>query len=103
MKRASLVALLLVGWYAIGMPAEAQTRRVVVNGQLLTAGQIAHLERRACAAIPNGYYWLDLRTGAWGYAGNPRMQGVLGEACGQRRKSLSERRQLFRPGEILSE
>jgi hypothetical protein len=67
--------------------------------------QIAHLERRACAPIPNGKYWLNTQTGAWGYAGNPHVQGVLGEACvrQQRPRSLSERRQLYRPGEIVSQ
>ncbi|MDB5928290.1 MAG: hypothetical protein JWN13_7226, partial [Betaproteobacteria bacterium] len=48
-------------------------------------------------------YWLNLQTGAWGYAGHARVQGVLGDACvrQQRRKSLSERGLLYGPGELL--
>ena len=86
-------------------PAWAQTRSVIINGQRVSDAQVAVLEQRACTRIPNGNYWLNLQTGAWGYAGNPRVQGVLGEACmrQQRPKSLSERRQLYRPGEILSQ
>jgi hypothetical protein len=91
-----------LGSLAVGTPVSAQGRFVVVNGQRLNDTQVAHLERRACTPIPNGRYWLDPQTGAWGYAGNPSVQGVLGEACGQQRRSLSERRQLYRPGEILS-
>jgi hypothetical protein len=101
--RASMVVF--VGWLATGVSASAQTRSVIVNGQRFSDAQVAYLEQRACARIPNGRYWLDLQSGAWGYAGNPRVQGVLGEAClrQQRPKSLSERRQLYRPGEILSQ
>jgi hypothetical protein len=82
--------------------ADAQTRMIVVNGQRLSDAQIASLEQRACTHIPNGQYWLDFQTGAWGYANNPRVQGVFGDFCGARQPSLSERRQLYRPGEILS-
>jgi hypothetical protein len=61
--------------------ATAQSRRVFVNGQGLSDAQAAALERRNCAEIPNGAYWLNPYNGAWGYAGNPRVQGVLGERC----------------------
>ena len=59
----------------------AQSRRVVVNGQRLNDGEIAVFDRRQCAYIPNGSYWLNTQTGAWGYAGNPQVQGVLGDNC----------------------
>jgi hypothetical protein len=93
----------LLGLTAIAT-ASAQTRWVIVNGKRMNDAQLVELERRACAAIPDGHYWLDPQTGAWGYTGNTRIEGVLGEACvrEQRQKSLSERRQLYRPGEILS-
>ena len=85
--------------------AYAQSRMIIVNGQRMSDAQVASLEQRACTRIPNGAYWLDLQTGAWGYANNPRVQqGVFGELCGARQgRSLSERRQLYRPGEILSQ
>lgn len=61
--------------------ALAQSRWVVVDGQRLDDAQIAHLARRNCSDIPNGAYWLNTHTGAWGYAGNPQVQGVLGDGC----------------------
>lgn len=61
--------------------AMAHSRWVFVNGQRMSDVQLAELDRLQCVAIPNGAYWLNLRTGAWGYAGNPRVQGVLGERC----------------------
>ena len=67
--------------------ALAQSRRVVVNGQRLTDAQVAALARTNCREIPNGAYWLNTQTGAWGYAGNPRVQGVFGEACDNGREA----------------
>jgi hypothetical protein len=97
-------AIVFVGGLTVTLAAPAQTRMVIVNGQHMNDAQVATLEQRACTRIPNGAYWLDLRTGAWGYANNPRVQGVFGESCGSRQPgSLSERRQLYRPGEILSQ
>lgn len=84
---AAAVTMVLVG------AAEAQSRYVVVNGMLLNDDQVAQLDQAQCAYIPDGEYWLDVRTGAWGYAGIPGVQGYLGAGC--RRKSLSERGQLF--------
>ena len=61
--------------------ASAQSRWVFVNGQRLKDAQVLELARRQCSDIPNGNYWLNLRTGAWGYFGNPATQGVLGDRC----------------------
>ena len=99
--RPSTIALLGL---TVAAAVAAQTRWVIVNGKRMNDAQIVELERRACAAIPDGHYWLDAQTGAWGYTGNTRIEGVLGEACvrQQRQKSLSERRPLYRPGEIPS-
>ena len=66
---------------ALCAEATAQSRWVVVNGQRLSDAQIAALARMNCRDIPNGAYWLNTQTGAWGYAGNATVQGVFGEAC----------------------
>lgn len=75
-RRLLLVALVL----AAGTTA-AQSRIVIVNGKLLSDANLARLERMNCHAIPDGSYWLNTATGAWGYAGNPQVQGVFGDAC----------------------
>lgn len=79
-SRAWLCAAVLSS--ALCAEAAAQSRWVVVNGQRLSDAQIAALARTNCRDIPNGAYWLNTQTGAWGYAGNPTVQGVFGEACG---------------------
>jgi hypothetical protein len=63
--------------------ALAQSRWVIVNGQRMSDAQVAELARANCSDIPNGNYWLNTRSGAWVYAGNPRAQGVIGEGCGR--------------------
>lgn len=64
-----------------GVGASAQSHWVFVNGQRQTDAQVAQLARIQCRDIPDGAYWLNPRTGAWGYAGNPTVQGVLGDGC----------------------
>jgi hypothetical protein len=75
----TIAITLLLGLAATA--AHAQTRFVVVNGQRLSDAQVATLARLNCTEVPDGNYWLDLRSGAWGYAGGPQ-QGVVGEGCG---------------------
>jgi hypothetical protein len=73
-------------------------RLVVVNGRVMNQQTLASLDRAACQQVPNGYYWLDLSTGIWGYAGNPTPQGHIADGCRQaRRPSLSERGMLYSP------
>ena len=89
----------------LGLASAAHAQRVViVNGERLTGAEIAALEQLNCAHIPNGRYWLDVSSGAWGYADNPLRQGYLSDECHnqRRRRSLSERGMLYRPGEILN-
>lgn len=101
MKHLLRLLLFSVCTFSIGSAA-AQMRYVVVNGQRLSDGQIAQLDRMQCTFIPNGRYWLNMRSGAWGYAGNPIRQGWLGDLCRttQRHRSLSERGMLYTPGDL---
>jgi len=77
--RIGLAALAL----AAAAAAHGQTRWVVVNGERLSDAQAAHYDRLQCATAPDGHYWLNRRTGVWGYAGNPQPQGRLGDGCAQ--------------------
>ena len=61
--------------------ASAQSRWVFVNGQRLNDRAVVELERLQCSDIPDGAYWLNTQTGAWGYMGNWQVQGVLGDHC----------------------
>ncbi len=74
---------LLLALAGIADDSAAQSRWIYINGQRLNDAQAAELMRRHCSFIPDGSYWMNMRTGAWGYPGNPQVQGVLGDPCRQ--------------------
>ncbi|MBX3605047.1 MAG: hypothetical protein KF788_07240 [Piscinibacter sp.] len=74
------LAAALLGVAAAAAAAQP-ARRVYVNGLRMDTAALARLDRAACTRIPDGAYWLNTRNGAWGYAGNPTVQGVIGDAC----------------------
>ena len=47
------------------------SRSVIVNGQEISQRDLAALEFQNHAPIPNGRYWYDRISGAWGYQGGP--------------------------------
>ena len=58
--------------------ASQDSRQIYINGERLDALGIALVDQLNCdARVPNGRYWLNMTTGAWGYQGGP-MQGVVG-------------------------
>jgi hypothetical protein len=77
-RLASITGLCLM---AAASTAAAQTRWVIVNGERLNDAKVERLARIQCAEIPDGAYWINERSGAWGYAGNPQVQGHLGDLC----------------------
>lgn len=84
----------------LGTSQAARAERwVVVNGVRLSDPDIVSLERVHCGPIPNGRYWLDVRTGTWGYAANPVPQGNIVDNCVNPgpRPGLSQRGQLYTP------
>jgi hypothetical protein len=66
-----------ITWLALGMTAllgaslsEAgqDSRQIYINGERLDARGIALVDQLSCGArVPNGRYWLNMTTGAWGY------------------------------------
>lgn len=80
-RAAGLVVSLGIAFSAVGTDASAQSRWVFVNGERLNDAQVANLARMNCSDIPDGSYWLNTQTGAWGYAGNRQVQGLLGDSC----------------------
>ena len=57
------------------------SRQIYVNGERLDALGIAIVDQLNCGErVPNGLYWLNIHTGAWGFEGGP-MQGVVGNCA----------------------
>lgn len=68
---------------AMAFPASAQSlsRLVIVNGKVMNSAELSILDTANCGtSVPNGMYWLNVNTGAWGYQGGPQ-QGVIGSQC----------------------
>jgi hypothetical protein len=80
---------------ALSTSALAQ-RNVWVNGQRMSSHQLSQLDRAHCGIVPNGGYWLNLRTGVWGYWNNPRPQGHIADNCGQRGSAVGSGHRLDR-------
>ena len=73
-------------------------RQVVVNGKEIAGTELAKLDRADCRPIPNGNYWLNRRSGTWGYAGERMVQGRIGDGCRIRQRSLSKSRSIDATG-----
>ncbi|MES9972583.1 MAG: hypothetical protein ABW092_21315 [Candidatus Thiodiazotropha sp.] len=81
MKRVATLMLLgslLLSTHAIF----AEDRHIHVNGQCLEAEQMAQLDQVVGGQTPNGFYWIDFNSGAWGYEGNETIQGYLSAPAG---------------------
>jgi hypothetical protein len=53
--------------------ANAAGREIYVNGQRLNAVEIFALDLLNCgSAVPNGRYWINWVTRAWGFEGGPQ-------------------------------
>lgn len=52
-------------------------RQIVVNGQRLGAQEIAYFDAAAGARVPNGAYWFDPASGAFGRVGDMAPRGAL--------------------------
>lgn len=66
----AVVAGLAIGafWFVRGRGGD---RHVVVNGAALAPAALSTYEERAGAHVPDGRYWYDRKTGAWGVEGGP--------------------------------
>lgn len=77
MNQLTLKAILLsLIMFATPIIAEQQ-RHIHVNGEHLSDELIGQLDSLVGNTVGDGYYWLNLQTGAWGYEGNDQTQGVV--------------------------
>jgi hypothetical protein len=77
--RAALIALAITAVVcAYPVQAGQNARHIYMNGERLDALGVAIIDQLNCGErVPNGLYWINVNTGAWGYEGGP-MQGTVG-------------------------
>ena len=88
---------LLLSLGTVALAAATDERRVVVNGKTLAGEELDRLDRADCRAIPDGDYWLNRRSGTWGYAGERMAQGRIGDGCRAKKRGLPKSRSIARP------
>lgn len=88
---------LLCSLGAVGLAAAGDQRSVVVNGKALAGAELDKLDRADCRTLPNGNYWLNRRSGTWGYAGERMAQGRIGDGCRAEKHALPKSRGIERP------
>jgi len=77
-----------------------QQRHIHINGEHLSDALIKQLDSLVGNKVDDGYYWINLHTGAWGYEGNDLTQGVVHAiANANRTNEPAESRQKYRASE----
>ena len=93
-RRLKLAALLVAAYGLLATISVARAQGwYYINRQPVSVGVAQAMGIRG---LPFGYYWLQA-NGNWGFEGNSDVVGNVGG----RAPSLSERRRLYSPGELL--
>lgn len=58
-------------------------RHIHINGEHLDLSNIQLLDQIVGSTVGNGYYWLNMQTGQWGFKGNNQTQGVIASIANQ--------------------
>lgn len=93
LPRGLIAACAICAALSAGRAASAE-RRVVVNGKEVAGAELDRLDRADCRAIPDGNYWLNRRSGTWGYAGERMVQGRIGDGCRMKKRAMPKSRSI---------
>ena len=62
-------------------------RHIHMNAQHLTTQFIIKLDKKNGATVPDGDYWLNSKTGQWGFEGSPKVMGTINTATNHNKTS----------------
>ena len=72
-----LLGAVISGLSSLAAPHASATQPIIVNGQVLSASDIATIERMVFGRLVPGRYWYDRIAGLWGYEGGPTVGFAL--------------------------
>ena len=81
-KRLITISLLIFSTIQFSLHAESE-RHIHINGEHLETNNIRLLDQIVGNTVGDGYYWLNMQTGAWGYENNEQVQGVISNIANQ--------------------
>lgn len=93
-KRSVMMATFTTCLILCAGEAASAERRVVVNGRPIAGAELEKLDRADCRSIPDGSYWLNRRSGTWGYAGERMVQGRIGDGCRTKKSAKPKSRSI---------
>ena len=83
MKNITLnIALIIALSLSLSAIAENE-RHIHVNGEHLDLANIQLLDQIVGNRVGDGYYWLNMQSGQWGYEGNNQVQGIIASIANQ--------------------
>ena len=77
LSQLSVAAIILAVVGLTSVVVDAQQRVIIVNGELLSTRQLILFDRMLGGHMPDGNYWLNTRSGLWGFVGDPVPRGRI--------------------------
>ena len=77
LSQLSVAAVILAVVGLTSVVVDAQQRVIIVHGELLSTRQLILFDRMLGGHMPDGNYWLNTRSGLWGFVGDPVPHGRI--------------------------
>lgn len=74
----NLLKLLIIMVLPLSLSVNAENaRHIHINNEHLEINDIQLLDQIVGSQVGDGFYWLNMQTGQWGYEGNDQVQGIV--------------------------
>ena len=88
-KQLITISLLILCIFQFSLHAENK-RHIHINGEHLDATNVQLLDKIVGNTVEDGYYWINMQTGQWGYENNDQVQGVIANIANQVNQQASQ-------------
>ena len=77
---------------AVSVMANEEGRHIHINGEHLDKESIILLDQLVGSKVEDGFYWLDMKSGEWGYEGDNQVQGIVSSIANSSQQKAKEAR-----------